>query len=173
MTALIVFAGLPGSGKTTLSRVLARHMHAAMLRVDLIEAAVVRSGLAAAPVGPIGYAIVHGLAADCLRAGTTVIVDAVNPVPEARQGWPVLAAEVGVPLRVIEVTLHDAHEHRRRIEHRHSDVPGLVVPTWEQVLASGYQPWQEDRDGPRLIVDGVDTDGALRAIRRYVGTDRA
>ena len=36
---LIVFGGLPGSGKTTLSRSLAAELHAAHLRVDLIEAA--------------------------------------------------------------------------------------------------------------------------------------
>lgn len=36
---LIAFAGLPGVGKTTLSRALARRIGAAWLRIDTIEGA--------------------------------------------------------------------------------------------------------------------------------------
>ena len=53
---LIVGGGLPGTGKTTLSRLLAGRIGAVHLRVDTIEQALVRSGLARRPVGPAGYA---------------------------------------------------------------------------------------------------------------------
>ncbi len=51
-----------------------------------------------------------------------------------------------------------------------SDVEGLVVPTWEQVTARGYEPWDEARDGVRLVVDGADTDLALEAVREALVT---
>jgi predicted kinase len=165
---LVVFAGRPGTGKTTLSRLIAVELGAAIVRVDAVEAAVVRFGLAEQPVGPIGYAVAHEIAAASLAIGTPVVVDAVNGVPEARVAWPALAARLGVPLALVEVSLDDEAEHRRRVEQRVSDLDGMVVPTWEQVLAGGYAPWQEHRDGARLLVDGDDDGAALAAIVEYV-----
>ena len=43
---LIVFGGLPGTGKTTLSRLVAQDLSATWLRIDVIEVAMWRSGIA-------------------------------------------------------------------------------------------------------------------------------
>lgn len=163
-TCLIVFAGLPGVGKTTIARALAGRLHAAVIRVDSIEAAIVRHGLDEHPVGPVGYAIAHEVAAGCLRVGTSVIVDAVNPVAVARSGWRELAADTGARLTFVEVVLADHAEHRRRVAARISDVDGLVVPRWHEVVASGYEPWLDSRDGERLVVDGADCGAAVAAV---------
>jgi predicted kinase len=160
--------GPAGTGKTTLSQLLARQLKAAVLRIDAIETAIVRCGLATPPVGPVGYVVAQEVAAGCLAAGTSVVVDGVNPVPAAREGWRCLAAAAGVSLRVVEVQLDDFEEHRRRIEQRRSDLEGLIVPTWERVLAAEYQPWVEVRDGARLLVDGASSSRAIEAILRYV-----
>ena len=167
--ALVVFAGLPGVGKTTLSALLAARLAAALIRVDAIEAAVVTAGLATSPVGPVGYLVAHRIAAGCLAVGTSVVVDAVNPVPAARQGWPGLAAETSSSLLVVEVVLADEQEHRRRVEARRSDLAGLVVPTWADVQRSDYQPWDVARDGERLLVDGADPQTAVREILAAAG----
>ncbi len=85
---------------------------------------------------------------------------------DARRGWPAVATAAGVPLRVIEVGVGDPVEHRRRVQQRRSDLDGLTVPTWEQVMTRGYQPWDEHRDGPRLIVHDDDTpETAVATIR--------
>jgi predicted kinase len=132
---------------------LAAELKAAHLRMDAIETAVIRSGLAAPPLGAVGYFVAHEVAASCLLAGAPVVVDAVSPVAEARAGWIALAASASVALRVIEVVVTDPVEHRRRVESRESDLDGLLVPTWEQVTSLAYEPWDEERDGPRLLVD--------------------
>ncbi|HEU5006248.1 MAG TPA: AAA family ATPase [Jatrophihabitantaceae bacterium] len=163
-THLIVLAGLPGVGKTTVAHALAARLRAAVIRVDAIEAAIVRHGLDSHPVGPIGYAIAHEIASGCLRAGTPVVVDAVNPVPASRAGWHSLAASTVAPFTFVEVVLADRVEHRRRVAGRVSDLDGLVVPSWDDVLASGYEPWDESRDGTRLVVDGADCAAAVEAI---------
>lgn len=87
----LVLAGRPGTGKTTLGRRLASELNAAYLRIDAIETAVVRCGLAHPPVGPVGYVVAHKVAAATLSLGTSAVIDAVNPVPDARAGWQPLA----------------------------------------------------------------------------------
>jgi hypothetical protein len=49
----------------------------------------------------------------------------------------------------VEIVCSDVREHRRRVETRPSDVPGLRLPTWEEVQAREYRAW----DRPRLVVD--------------------
>ena len=162
--ALVVFSGLPGVGKTTLSGLVAERLTAAVIRIDAIESAVVTAGLAAAPVGPVGYLVAHRIAQGCLAAGTSVVIDAVNPVPEARQGWSDLSVAAGSSLVLVEVVLADEREHRRRVAARRSDLAGLVVPTWADVQRSDYQPWDVGRDGERLLVDGADPQLAVADI---------
>ncbi|HQO22509.1 MAG TPA: hypothetical protein PLM72_05465 [Spirochaetota bacterium] len=39
----------------------------------------------------------------------------------------------------------DKTEHRRRIESRKSDIPGLVLPDWENVSSRKYETWESTR----------------------------
>jgi len=142
---------------------------AAVVRLDAIEAAIVRSGELTPPLGPVGYLVAQGVVAGCLTVGTPVVVDAVSPVAEARAGWRTAAVAAGAPVHVFEVVRNDLREHRRRLEQRRSDLERLVVPTWDQVRAWDYQPWDVDRDGDRTIIDGSDTEAALAAIRVRLG----
>ncbi|TDV55113.1 putative kinase [Actinophytocola oryzae] len=164
-----MFTGLPGTGKTTLARLTSAELGAANLRIDAIEAAMFRCGLDRPPFTVVGYAIAHEVAAASLRAGVHVVVDAVNAHPDARAGWVDLAATAGAELRIIEVEVTDPAEHRRRVEARKSDIEGLVVPTWAQVVALGYEPWDTARDGHRLLVrnDGLPAQ-AMAEVRRYL-----
>ena len=144
MKRLFVFAGLPGVGKSTLARLLAREVGAVYLRIDTIEDAL------AAPdtpfEGPQGYLVAYRLAADNLALGHGVVADAVNPVAAARTAWRALASESNAALAEIEVVCSDTDEHRRRIESRRDR-----ALQWPHVLGRRYEPW----DGPRIVVDTV------------------
>ena len=52
---LIVFAGLPGAGKSTHARALALELGAIWLRIDSIEQAIHQSGVLAGSVEDAGY----------------------------------------------------------------------------------------------------------------------
>ena len=136
---LIALGGLPGVGKSTLAAPLARRIGALHLRVDTIEQAMRNAGFTVS--GPEGYLAARDLAEDNLRLGHAVIVDSVNPLEITRNYWRETAANMGVELVEIEVVCSDERQHRQRVESRITDVPGLVLPTWQQVLDRRYEPW--------------------------------
>lgn len=138
---LIVFSGLPGTGKTTIASDLATRTSAVYLRIDTIEQAIRNSGALAQDVGRSGYMVANELALSNLRFGSTVIVDCVNPVIESRKAWSEIATRSGAPLVNIQVVCSDKHEHQRRVENRKIDIPGLTPPTWQSVLDHEYEAW--------------------------------
>lgn len=155
---LMVLAGRPGTGKTTLAKAVAAATGACYLRVDAVETALSR---VRDDVTVEGYVVVHELAVSNLMLGSDVVVDAVNPVPEARTGWAPSADRADARLVVIETTLTDQEEHRRRVEDRTPDIPDHRVPTWHDVQQDGWVPWDVERDGPRTLVDTAHASAAF------------
>ncbi|MGE3348747.1 MAG: AAA family ATPase [Ramlibacter sp.] len=149
---LIVFAGLPGTGKTTLAREFARRRSAVHLRIDSFEQALRRASPQAGD-SAAGYAAAQAVAADNLRLGHCVVADAVNAAPEARRGWAAVAAGALVPCHWVEVVCTDRAEHRRRVEAREPDIAGHTLPRWDAIEAMAWTPL----DGEVLRLDTAST----------------
>jgi predicted kinase len=153
---LIVVAGLPGSGKSTMADDLGRALNCAVLGVDQAEAAMWRAGVSPpAPTHHAAYLVVGSLAAEQLALGHDVIVDAVNGPEPARAQWRDLAAEMGAELKFIVVECGDDRVYRDRVEHRTRNIEGFPEPTWEGVLRrrADFPPWTDER----LTVDSVNS----------------
>lgn len=158
---LIIFGGLPGTGKSTLARQLAERLGAVYLRIDTIERAIA-AGNEAVPIGDEGYRVAYALAEDNLRLGHTVIGDSVNPLQITRNAWRSAAERAAVRAVEIEVFCSDQLEHRRRIETRVVDVP----VTWDEVVARRYEAWT----GNHIAIDtaGQDIEQSFATLLRVL-----
>jgi predicted kinase len=138
---LIVIGGLSGAGKTTIARELARQIHAVYLRIDTIEQSLRESTLIRQEIGDAGYCVAYAVAEENLRLGRTVIADCVNPLDVTRDAWVAVAKRADVECAEVEVVCSDPQTHRQRVTERSSDIRGLQLPTWQEVLDREYHAW--------------------------------
>lgn len=147
MPTIYIFSGLPGVGKTTLAKLLAIRLQAVYLRIDTIEQAL--RDMCQLEAEYQGYQIAHRIAADNLHLGNDVVADSCNAVDLTRRDWEQLASESGAAFSNVEIICGDQEEHRRRVESRKSTVPGLRLPTWQEVAEREYHPWI----APRIVIN--------------------
>jgi predicted kinase len=156
---LVILSGLPGVGKTTIARALGVALSAVHIRIDSIEQALRNAGLT---VDEHGYRVAYAVAEDNLRLGRTVIADCVNPWPLTRREWQAVASRAAARAISVELVCSDIEEHKRRVESRSPDIDRHRVPTWSEVMAHDYRPWDSDR----LVVDTarLDVPQSVQAI---------
>jgi predicted kinase len=144
MARLITLAGLPGVGKSSIARDLARRTGSMWLRIDSMDQAMWASGTAPNDLLDWTYRAAQAVAVDNLVLGLDVIADCVNDCEEAREGWENAARKANAKLVWLEVVCSDTEEHRRRIETRSTDIAGLSLPNWNAVAGRAYASWKRD-----------------------------
>jgi hypothetical protein len=84
-----------------------------------------------------------------------------------RSAWRQIGIRHGARTVEVEIICSDPDEHRRRAETRDPSIPGLVLPTWQEILDREYEPW----DHPHLVVDtgGGDVEACVATLRRSGG----
>ena len=157
-------------GKTSIASELARQIQAVHLRIDSIEQALRNSNVTIS--GPEGYVVAYAIAEDNLKLGRTVIADSVNPLEITRAVWRDVARRAGKPYIEIEVVCSDQAEHRRRVESRVADIPGLRLPTWQEVCNREYEPWDIsiviDTAGQDIEASVSELLGSLEGLRQQL-----
>ena len=154
---LIVFSGLPGTGKSTLAEAMGKDLGIVVFAKDWLEATLVRSGLLASsedrPLGFAGYELLTVLAERQLMLGQSVILESVAASQTIRNSWRHLAERYGANHRVIECICSDESLHRSRLQGRQRNIPGWHELEWSEVerVRQYYSPWE----GERLALDMI------------------
>jgi hypothetical protein len=84
-----------------------------------------------------------------------------------RSAWREVGARHAARTVEVEIICSDLDEHRRRAQTRTSSIPGLVLPTWQEILDREYEPWAHRP----LVIDtaGTDADTAVLTISQRAG----
>jgi predicted kinase len=154
---LIIFSGLPGTGKSALAEAVGRQLGISVFAKDWLEATLLRSKLVPAKtekqLGSIGYELLTTLAERQLSLDQSVILDSVASTESIRNTWRDLRRKYKADWRVIECICSDVSVHRDRLEMRQRNIPGWHELKWSDVefVRSYYAPWNEER----LVLDSM------------------
>lgn len=170
MSKLIILAGLPGTGKTTLARKLSIKLNYFYLRVDCIEAPFSTYNPKAGENGE-GYEALINLAYENLVLGHNVIIDTVNPLHISRGMFNRLKERSKSPTIQFELKIKDSELHKSRIENRKSDVDKLKMPTWKDVIEREYEEWKDELDGKRFEIWTDDMENAFEACLQKISEE--
>ena len=154
---LVVTAGLPAAGKSTIAEVVGNRLGLTLLSVDPIEAAILSAGIdSEQPTGLAAYLVAEAMAEGVLANGRGVVIDAVNAVEPARDQWVKLAERQGAMLRFLEVVCSDPEIHRERLaaragRHAVADTAFAVEQSLDE-----WEPWTGDAAAvPRVTLDSI------------------
>lgn len=154
MQVLVVFSGIPGTGKSTLAEHAARQLGAVLLSKDVIEAALWRSEIGPTEKsGWAAYEVMTAVTAQLLRLGHAVVLDSVASTERIRATWLTLAAAQQVGVRVVECVCSDAATHRTRMQGRDRAIAGWPELSWDDVerVRAHFEPWRRER----LVLDAA------------------
>jgi predicted kinase len=152
---LIIFSGLPGTGKSMLAEALGRVLGIPVFAKDWLEATLIRSELIASnqnkPLGFAGYELLTTLAERQFMLGQSAILDSVASTQSIRDMWRKLADQFSADYRVIECICSDESLHRLRLKERKRNIPGWHELEWSEVerVKQYYSSWE----GEHLVLD--------------------
>lgn len=161
---LVLLAGLPGTGKSTLAESLALALPAPVFSMDWELGALVPFGvLRSDNAGPLAELTLIASAARQLQLGLGAVIDATGHTHEFRTRLESLADSLDARFVGVECVCSDEAAHQSRIEGRDRGIPGWpATVTWSH-LRRMRERW-EDWHQPHLILDTamVSPEAALR-----------
>lgn len=133
---VVVFTGLPGTGKSTLAELTARSLQVPAFAGDWLMGALAPSGVMSGLDRPsflaLYYRLLRMLVTRQLMLGQSAVLDClVND--SVLDDWRELTGEFGARLCVVECVCTDLDVHRGRVEGRRRGIPGWHEVGWDHV----------------------------------------
>ena len=102
---LVMLAGMPGAGKSTLARALADQLGWLVLDKDVVHTTLLAQGVAADQAGPVAYQVTVSLAEDLVqRQHRSLLLDTAGRQPSILAACQRIAQASGSRLRVVRCT---------------------------------------------------------------------
>jgi predicted kinase len=151
--ALVLFSGLPGTGKTSLAQQVARQLAVPLFAKDRIQSALRVRGLADRETVD-GYYLLFDLADEQLGLGISVVLDAVFPREGFRRLARDMASRHSAKFYPIHCYCSDEGIWLKRMKKRQQYVPNWTPVGWDEVkrIQTGYEPWEPEGV---LFVDAI------------------
>jgi len=147
---MIIFSGLPGTGKSTLAEAIGKALGIPVFAKDWLEGTFLRSGLKPTieekPLGFAAYELLTVLAERQLVLGQSVILDSVAGTETIRSTWRQLSRQYSAEWRVVECLCSDEYLHRSQLKVRERNIPGWHELEWYDVEKAKqyYRPWDDE-----------------------------
>lgn len=168
---LVVTAGLPGSGKSTFSRRLAKATGAVVLESDELRAVLFGAPVHDRRESTLLFEGLYGAAQGLLLDGVSVIVDATNLRERDREQAYKVAARTGARILVLHfraseaVTAERLSNRERRCDIEDKSTAGMAV---YRRMAETEEPVSRDH----WKIDTSDPEATDRALQRAIETLR-
>jgi predicted kinase len=146
LPTLILFAGMPGSGKTTLCRLLAQELRIPVFSKDRVQLVLRQRDLVKENTGD-GYYVILSQAEEHLGLGMSAILDATFPLDHLRLVASDIARRWGARFKAVYCSCSDDRVWRERMEQRSRAAdPDWNMATWADVqrMRAYYKPWGDN-----------------------------
>ncbi len=147
---LIVMRGYPGTGKSTIARVLARAIHAPLIDRDIIRQTGVDIFGNLAEIGRFSYELMFALTREQLSLGLSVVIDTPLTYRTTYEQARKLAQSLQTPMLVVHCKCPPEIQ-RHRLEDRKGKVSEFQITSWEEW--ERWKPRFEVFDDEGCIVD--------------------
>ena len=145
---LVVFSGVPGTGKSTLADAVGRRLGIPVFATDwLLGSLTPFGGRHLDRLLDVGSELLTTLALRQLGLGQSAILDHPAEDPATRTRWHSLAERAGADFKVVVCVCTDPRTHRDRAESRTRGIPGWHdAADWADITRrqSTFPPWTTD-----------------------------
>lgn len=165
-STFIVMRGFPGTGKSTIARLLASALHASLIDRDIIRQTAVHVLGELPQVGQFSYELMFALAREQLSLGLSVVVDTPLTYRTTYEQCKELAKAFQTPMLVVHCQCPPEVQ-KRRLEDRKGNVSAFQITSWDEW--EQWKPRFEEYEDAGCIIDTSNPmDDSLATVMRSI-----